>query len=191
MTDSPLLWYLNRSTGFVLLGLLTMTVVLGIIAVGSTGGRAGHGLPRFVSQSMHRNVALLSVVLLAVHVTTAIIDSFVDIRWWQAFAPIGGTYQPVWLGLGALSLDLIAAVVLTSVLRTRIKNRSWRLVHLLSYVSWAVAVVHGVGIGTDMSRENPWGLVVTAACVAVVTVAGAWRLTRLTLGRNDLARITA
>jgi DMSO/TMAO reductase YedYZ heme-binding membrane subunit len=88
----------------------------------------------------------------------------------------------------------MAAVVLTSLLRTRMRNILWRLVHFLSYLFWAVAVVHGVGIGTDMTWENPWGLVVTAACVVVVAFAAAWRLTRLTrlaAGRHDLVRSTA
>ena len=190
MLNGPLLWYLNRSTGFVLLILLTLSVVLGIIAAGSTHGRPAQGLPRFFSQSVHRNIALLSVLLLAAHVTTAVVDSFVDIRWWQAVVPFGATYQPLWLELGALALDLIVAVVLTSLFRTRMRNRSWRLIHLLSYLAWGIAVVHGVGIGTDMTLANPWGLVVTGVCVLIVLLAAGWRLTRVGLGRDELVRST-
>ncbi len=189
--DGPLLWYLNRSTGFVLLALLTLSVVLGILSTGTTGGRAGQGLPRFVTQTVHRNVALLSVLLLAAHVTTAVVDTFVDIRWWQAIVPFGASYQPLWLGLGTFSLDLILAITLTSLVRTRMQHRVWRLTHLLSYVSWAVAVVHGIGIGTDMTKEEPWGLIVTAVCVGIVAVAGGWRLARLAFGRDVALRSAA
>lgn len=47
MSDGPLLWYLNRATGVVLLVLLTLSVVLGVLAM---GGRPGRAVPRFVSQ---------------------------------------------------------------------------------------------------------------------------------------------
>jgi sulfoxide reductase heme-binding subunit YedZ len=184
MTDGPFLWYLNRSTGFVLLALLTLSVLLGILAAGSTGGRAGQGMPRFVSQSLHRSVALLSVLLLATHAMTAVVDTFVDIRWWQVVLPLGATYQPLWLGLGAVSFDLIAAVVLTSLLRTRLQPRTWRLTHLLSYLAWAIGLAHGIGIGTDMTVADPWGLVTSGICVLLVLIAGGWRLIQVGMAKN-------
>ena len=133
LTQGPLLWYLNRSTGLVVLALLTLTAVLGVLAT----ARGGRLLPRFVGQALHRNLALWSVVLLALHVTTAVVDSYVDIRWWQAFVPwVGATYLPLWLGLGTVALDLIVLVVVTSLLRARMRHRTWRLVHVLSYAAW-------------------------------------------------------
>ena len=69
--------------------------------------------------------------MLVAHVVTAVVDKYVDIRWWQALVPVGATYEPLWLGLGTLSLDLVAAVTVTSLLRTRLGHRSWRTVHLL------------------------------------------------------------
>ena len=182
MTDGPYLWFLNRSTGFVLLGLLTATTALGVLA---THGRAGRGLPRFVSQSLHRNLALLSMVVLAAHVATAVLDTFVDIRWWQALLPYyGSTYQPLWLGLGALALDLLVVVTVTSLLRTRMRHRAWRSIHLLAYASWALAVAHGLGIGTDTRAGTGWANAITAACVALVLTAGVVRLAGLALSRT-------
>ena len=189
MTDGPFLWYLNRSTGLVLLVLLTASTVLGVLAM---NGRAGRGLPRFVTQSLHRNLALLSVVLLAVHVASAVADTFVDIRWWQAFVPVGATYLPLWLGLGTVSLDLMALVVLTSLLRSRLSHSTWRVVHLLSWAAWAVAVAHGVGIGTDLGTDpatllqpdHRWAVLPTLACVAAVLMAALFRLARLARPRR-------
>jgi predicted ferric reductase len=167
LTQGPLLWYLNRSTGLVVLALLTLTAVLGVLAT----ARGGRLLPRFVGQALHRNLALWSVVLLALHVTTAVVDTYVDIRWWQAFVPwVGATYLPLWLGLGSLALDLIVLVVVTSLLRARMRHRSWRLVHVLSYAAWGIAVGHGLGIGTDL--RNP-GWERTAVFASVALVAGA------------------
>ncbi|MDR7253526.1 putative ferric reductase [Nocardioides sp. BE266] len=175
MTDGPLLWYLNRSTGVVLLVLLTVSVALGVLSI---GGRPGRGLPRFVSQALHRNVALLSVLMLLAHVVTAVVDEYVDIRWWQAVVPVGASYEPLWLGLGTLSLDLVAAVTVTSLLRTRLSLRAWRSVHLLSWAAWVVAVVHSVGIGTDLSSLDGLAVVPAAACVVVVALSLVVRLAR-------------
>jgi predicted ferric reductase len=168
VNDAPFLWFVNRSTGVVLLVLLTVTLVLGVL---SFRGRAGRTVPAFVPQVLHRNLALLSVAAVAAHVTTAVVDGYVDIRWWQALVPFGGTYQPLWLGLGALSLDLVVVVVLTSLLRRRLGLRVWRAVHLLSWLAWGAAVAHGVGIGTDVRAGTGWALWPTLACCAAVAAA--------------------
>jgi sulfoxide reductase heme-binding subunit YedZ len=177
MIDGPLLWYLNRATGLVLLVLLTASVVLGVIA---TRGRPGRGIPRFVSQSLHRNMALIAVVALVAHVVTAVVDSYVDIRWWQALVPAGATYKPLWLGLGTLALDLLAVIVVTSLLRNRLGHRAWQAIHLLSWAAWAAAVIHAVGIGTDLATLGGLGALPTAACVVAVLMALAARSPRRT-----------
>ena len=156
-----------------LLLLLSLTTLLGVLA---TRGDAGRGLPRFVSQSFHRNVSLISVGLLTAHVVTAVVDTYVDIRWWQAFVPfLGATYEPLWLGLGTLALDVIVVVVVTSLLRNRLPHRPWRLIHLLAYACWGLSLAHGIGIGTDASE--PWVVRLGLGCAAVVGLATAYRLT--------------
>ena len=98
------------------------------------------------------------MVALVVHVATAVVDTFVDIRWWQALVPFGATYEPLWLGLGTLSLDLVVVVVVTSLLRTHLRHRRWHAVHLLSWLAWAVGVAHGIGIGTDLREPVGWAV---------------------------------
>ena len=169
--NGPMLWFLNRGTGIILLLLMTLSVILGILSARS---RAGRGTPAFVRNVVHRNVALLAVSMLAVHVVSAVVDSYVDIRWWDAFVPWGGLYQPVWLGLGTLAFDLLLVITLTSVLRTRLPHAAWRLVHWASYLAWAIAVVHGLGIGTD--SDAPWSVIITAGCVVAVALAVALRI---------------
>jgi sulfoxide reductase heme-binding subunit YedZ len=179
ITDGPLLWYLNRATGLVVLALLTVSAVLGLWAT----GRGGRVVPRFATQAVHRNVALWSVVLLGLHVMTAVVDTYVDIRWWQSFVPwVGASYLPLWLGLGTLSLDVLVLVVLTSLVRTRLRHRSWRLVHLLAYAAWGVAVAHGLGIGTDL-RSTGWERTAVWTSVGLVAVLATTRLVRVTASR--------
>ncbi len=188
MTDGPLFWYLNRATGVVLLVLLTASVLLGVL---SMGGRPGKGLPRFVSQAMHRNIALLSVLMLLGHVATAVVDEYVDIRWWHALVPVGASYEPLWLGLGTLSLDLMAAVTITSLLRSRLGHRSWRAIHLLSWFAWVSAAAHSLGIGTDLAEPAGLAVVPFLVCLTAIVLALAvrlvqpWRTTEATTWENS------
>ncbi|HSO65938.1 MAG TPA: ferric reductase-like transmembrane domain-containing protein [Ornithinibacter sp.] len=176
---SPLLWYVNRGTGVVLLVVFSLAVVLGVLA---TGRGVSPLWPRFVTQGLHRTLAGLSVLLLTAHAASAVVDEYVDIRWWQAFSPVGATYEPLWLGLGTLALDLTLVVVATSLARARLPHRTWFLVHLTTYAAWAAGVAHGIGIGTDAGRG--WLAATTAGCVAAVALAVLARLVAVARGRG-------
>jgi methionine sulfoxide reductase heme-binding subunit len=166
------LWYASRAAGLVLLLLLTATAALGA----AHAGRAATGRwPRFAVHALHRNLALLAVALLAVHVAAAIVDPYAGIRWLDAVVPFGSTYHPFWLGLGAIALDLTAALVLTSLVRTRLPLRAWRVVHLAAYALWPVAVVHGLGIG-GVDSGLTWVRAVDGLCAAAVLAALVVRL---------------
>jgi hypothetical protein len=147
--------------------LLTASVVLGVL--GSVRFDAGPRWPRFTIDALHRDVSLLVIVFLVLHVLTSVLDGFAPVSLLDAVIPFGGTYRPFWLGLGALSFDLLIALVVTSLLRRRMGYRSWRAVHWLAYASWPVAVFHGLGTGSDSMAW--WMLALTGACVAAVLLA--------------------
>jgi sulfoxide reductase heme-binding subunit YedZ len=166
MSSSTALWYLTRGTGVVALVLLTITVALGV----ANARRASmKHVPRFVIDAVHRNASLLAMAFLGVHVATSVLDTYVSIRLIDAVIPFGSAYRPVWLGLGAVALDLLIAVALTSILRARLGHRAWRATHWLAYACWPVAVVHSLGTGTDVNAT--WMLALTACCVLVVLIA--------------------
>jgi predicted ferric reductase len=168
---TPALWYLSRGSGLVSLVLLTLTVVGGI----ATSARwATARWPRFVVVGLHRNVSLLAVVFLGLHVASVVVDGYVPIRWLDVVVPFSSAYKPVWLGLGAVAFGLLLAIVVTSLLRVRVGRRAWRAVHWLAYACWPVAVAHGLGIGSD--TRQPWMLMIVAVAVASVVAAGWWRL---------------
>jgi len=168
---SPLLWYTTRATGLMSLVLLTGSVVLGILTTTRVGG---DGLPRFAVTELHRRISLLAMVFVAVHIVTTAVDSFVPIGWLPALVPFSSSYQPLWVGLGTVAFDLLVAVTVTSLLRRHISPGAWRAVHWLAYLSWPVAVAHGVGIGTDIAFA--WAEVLVAGCIVAVLAAVAWRL---------------
>jgi methionine sulfoxide reductase heme-binding subunit len=167
----PGLWYATRATGLVTLLLLTVSVLFGIL----TAGRFSSGRwPRFLTQGLHRNISLLAVVFLALHVGTTVIDTYTSIPLAAAFIPFASSYKAAWLSLGAVALDLLVALVVTSLVRKWMGHRAWRRVHWLAYACWPVAVAHGLGIGTD--RNATWVFVLTVACAVSVLSVACWRL---------------
>jgi predicted ferric reductase len=169
-THGPALWYATRATGLVTLLLLTASVLLGIL---TTGRFAGGSWPRFLTVGLHRNLSLLVVTFLALHVGTTVVDKFVSIPLTAAFIPFASSYKMIWLSLGAVALDLLVALVATSLIRNRLGLRIWRWVHWAAYVCWPVALAHGLGAGTD--RGTLWVFVLTIACAAMVAGVATWR----------------
>jgi sulfoxide reductase heme-binding subunit YedZ len=161
-TGPTTLWYLSRGTGVVSLLLLTAALVLGV--AGPLRAR-----PRVLLAGLHRNIPLLAVAFVTAHVLTTVADGYAPIGVKDAILPFLSPYRPVWLGLGTVAFDLLLALVVTSLLRARIGLRGWRAVHWLAYLSWPVALMHGLGTGTD--AKSGWLLILTLACT--VAVAGA------------------
>ncbi|RAN70756.1 iron reductase [Bacillus sp. SRB_336] len=165
------MWAFARVSGLVSMVLLTGSVLLGILA---RSGRPLLVIPRFSVSLLHRNISLLAVVFLVFHVVPLLLDSYARVNLVDVVVPFLGGYRGFWQGLGTVALDLMAAVVVTSVLRHRLGQRTFRVVHWATYVMWPLALAHSVGNGTDGTSAP----VVAAAVVLTVAVlaAAAWRV---------------
>jgi sulfoxide reductase heme-binding subunit YedZ len=179
--NNALLWYATRGAGAVSLVLLSAVVVLGILSVLRVQST---GWPRFLTVGLHRNLALMTLVFLALHIITAVVDPFTHLGWLAAVVPFSSHYRTFWLGLGTIAFELLLAVVLTSLVRGLIGQSAWRLVHWLTYACWPIAVLHGVGTGTD--AWSAWLFTLQAICVVAVLAAIAYRL--MAGSRDPLAR---
>ncbi|MGO8958140.1 MAG: ferric reductase-like transmembrane domain-containing protein [Streptosporangiaceae bacterium] len=171
ITQSTALWYASRATGIVALLLLTAVVLLGIMV---NRRRRLPGMPRFATTGLHRSLSLLAVAFVAVHVVTAVLDPYVTIGWAAAIIPFASPYKALWLGLGAVSFDIMAALIITSLARARVGRRTWRAVHWLAYGCWPIALAHGIGSSTDMRNGDL--LVLAVACTVAVAAATCWRI---------------
>lgn len=165
------LWFVSRGSGLVLLVAFTAAVVLGAAA---RTGAAPRRWPRFAVVELHRTVSLLAVVLLVLHVITALLDPFVTIGWLSTVVPFTSPYRTTALGLGTLAVDLFAAVVVSSLVRTRLSRRAWGAVHWLAYLAWPVAFLHSLTAGNDLAVG--WVAAVEGVCLAAVGMAVGARL---------------
>jgi len=169
---SSAVWYFSRATGLVSLVLFTGVVVLGALGAGRF---ATPGWPRFAVAAVHRNLALTSLAFLAAHIASAVLDGYVPLSWLDVVLPFGSGYRPVWVGLGAVAIDLLLAIVVTSLLRTRMPPRAWRAVHWLAYLCWPVALAHGIGMAENDTAYG-WIVALDALCVLAALGAVAYRV---------------
>ena len=169
--NNTLLWYTTRGAGVVSMVLLSGVMALGMLTRARAGGLRW---PRFLTAALHRDLSLMALVFLALHIVTAVVDPYTHLGITAAIIPFGSYYRTFWLGLGTVALELMLAVAATSLLRARIGQRAWRAVHWLAYGCWPIAIFHGLGTGTDAG--STWMSVTTVVCVAAVVAAGAFRL---------------
>jgi sulfoxide reductase heme-binding subunit YedZ len=178
------MWYATRGAGATTMVLLTASVVLGIVE--ERGWRPA-GASRYAMAALHRTISMLALALLAVHIVTTITDPFPKIGVGAAFIPFATNYRPLWMGMGALASDLLIAVIITSLVRRRLGYRAWRGVHWAAYACWPIAILHGLGTGSD--TKATWMLALTLASVAAVLIAVLARLARA--GTSSNARVGA
>jgi hypothetical protein len=176
------LWYLTRGSGVVALVLLTATTCLGI--AGALRVRTSR-VPRFAVGAIHRNLSLLAIVFVVVHVVTSVADTYTPIGLKDAFIPFASAYRPIWLGLGAVAFDVLLAIAVTSMLRARLGYRAWRATHWAAYACWPIALVHSLGTGSDPRA----GFMQVTALVSIVAVAFALAARLIRAGGDPLRRL--
>ena len=166
------LWYTTRSTGVIAFVLLTVSFAFGLAS--TKRALASPHWPRFATQALHRNISLLAVAFMLVHIVTTLADSFVHVGWWSWIIPGASGYRTMWTTFGTLAFDLVVVLVVTSLLRDRMSARTWRAVHWSAYAAWPLAFLHFLGTGTDAAHGR-WGIYLDAAALMLLGLAGGAR----------------
>ena len=176
---SPAVWYFARSAGIVAYLLLSGSVIVGLLI----SGRASLSWPRFAVEELHRFLAILTGVFIALHGGSLLLDRVVPISLGQMLVPFTSPYRPLAVGLGVTAAELMAAVGITNHFRSRLPRHVWRRAHYLTFGVWGLASVHGVLAGSD--RGEPWFAGIAAASATAVGLAFAVRM------RSSLAAAAA
>ena len=170
---NEIFWAVARSTGVMALLLLTLSVVLGVV---TRSARPVLFIPRFAVTQIHRTTSLLSLVFVLVHVGSLLFDRYSGLNLLDLFVPFLSGENALTNGLGTLALDLLLALAITGILRPRISERVFHAVHWGAYACWPLALVHGLGSGTDAGEI--WYLLLNIGCLGMVAVALIARLSR-------------
>ncbi|MDQ1686402.1 MAG: methionine sulfoxide reductase heme-binding subunit [Frankiaceae bacterium] len=171
--SSAPLWYTTRGTAIVAFVLLTGSMFLGIAA--TQRSFASRHWPRFATQDLHRNVSLLALAFVLVHIVTTLLDTFVYVGWWAAVIPGTSPYRRLWVSLGTIAFDVILLVIVTSLVRHRLPLRVWRALHWSVYAVWPLAFVHFLETGTDAAHGR-FGLWLDIGAMLALVIAVAMRV---------------
>ncbi len=177
-------WLASRASGLVALGLITASVVLGLLMSAKVMRKPGRARTMV---ALHEQLALGGLLAIAIHGITLLGDAFLNPGLKGILLPGAIDYRPLWVGLGIGSGYLAAALGLSFYARKSIGPRLWRKAHRATIVVYGLAVAHTLGAGTDAS--TPWlraWLYVTAPLVAgllVVRMTEPWRRRRRAAAR--------
>lgn len=170
MKNDPTFWLLARASGLTAYGLLTASVLAGLVLKARPFGRA---LKAASTTDIHRFLALLGLGMLAMHGVTLALDRTLHMPLAGLFLPGASPYRPAAVAVGVVAAELMALIYLSFFLRSRIGVRNWRRLHWATYLLFLLATVHGVASGTDSSQ--PWAHDLYLAAVGTVAFATAWR----------------
>ncbi len=186
VSSNPAFWYATRASGIAAFVILTVVVALGI----SMGGKVqSKRWPKFTVEDIHRFGGFLVGALIAIHVVTIAVDSFLPFSVLNLLVPFTASYRPIWTGLGIAAAELLLALAVTNHYRKRLPYAVWRKAHYANFAVWMLASVHGVMSGTD--RGVFWLAMVYGVCIAGVVGLCGWRFSppRLRTGIATVAGI--
>ena len=142
-------WYLSRGSGLVAYGLLWFSMALGTLITNKMARLWPGGPAAF---DLHEYASLLGMVFAIFHGLILLGDHFINFQPVQILLPFSTTsYRPLWVGVGQLAFYLLVIVNLSFYVRKAIGSRTWRTIHYLSYLTFGMALVHGVLSGSDSS----------------------------------------
>jgi methionine sulfoxide reductase heme-binding subunit len=148
-------------------------LVLGVASTQRT--LASRAWPRFATQALHRNVNVLGLVFVVVHIITTVADSYVNVGVASVVVPFASSYKSVDVMWGTVAFDIFLIVAVTGFLRVRMKEPVWRWIHLLSYLAWALGMIHFITTGTD-GGTTKWGFWLAIGATFAVAAAAVLRV---------------
>ena len=169
-------WYLARASGLVAWGLLSASVVWGLLL--STRLTKGRPTAAWILD-LHRFLGGSAVIFTALHLAGLVADSYIHFGIADLLVPFASSWHPAAVALGIVALYLLAAVEITSLLMRRLPRRVWHGIHLTSYAVFWLATFHLLLAGTDAA--NP----IIRSAVGLVTAGVVYlSLVRVLTGRR-------
>lgn len=163
-----LTWYIIRGSGFVAFGLLTASLLWGLMVSSKVFGRAvkAKGL-----QWLHESLGLAALLATIIHMIALVMDEFIEFTWLDVLVPGASEWQPLAVAFGVVAFWSMAVVSLTFYVKKWIGQGMWRSIHYLSFGVFVAAAGHGILAGTDTTHPVAIGAYVgSIAAVLLLTV---------------------
>jgi sulfoxide reductase heme-binding subunit YedZ len=171
---SQLWWYCARAGGIVAWGLLSASVLWGLVM--STKLKPPKMRPAWMLD-LHRFLGGLATIFVGVHIGSILLDSYTHFGLADVLVPFASAWHPSAVAWGVVALYILLTVELTSLARRYLPNKVWRRIHVASLPLYGLATIHFLVAGTDAHEMVPrlLMLAVTAAVVGL-TIVRVWAL---------------
>jgi sulfoxide reductase heme-binding subunit YedZ len=184
LAPDKLAWYGVRATGFLAYFAIAGSVIYGLLLSTRLLDAVAH---RPVSLALHKDLALAGLALSALHGLLLLGDHTFAFTTAAILVPFASPYAPVAVGVGQLAFYLLAIVSGSFYVRRQIGQRTWRLIHYLTFLGFVGVTVHGIAAGSDTAAPLAiWAYLVPIATVAFFLT---YRLVVSIAARRNLARI--
>jgi predicted ferric reductase len=144
--ETPAYWYMSRGAGLIAYLLLWGAAAWGLVvstkvARGLIAASAVTGLHEFLS--------LAALAFAGFHALVLLGDSYINFSVIDISYPFAASYQPGRVGLGQMAFYLSAILILSFYARKQIGHKTWRWLHYLTFLTYAIVLAHGFTTGTD------------------------------------------
>ena len=142
-------WFLSRGSALVAYSILWFSMLFGLLITNKVA-RVWPGGPR--AFDLHQFLSLLGLGLALFHGLILMGDRYINFSFIQVLIPFDSqNYRPLWVGIGQIAFYFWGIIVFSFYVRKKIGNRTWRLLHYASFITFLMAMIHGVTAGTDTS----------------------------------------
>lgn len=176
---------LSSTLGLIATAVLSFNFLLGILL--STAYRRSpvwKRMPALVKKlsldDLHNWTAYVALVLALAHPVVLLADKGLRYRLPDILLPVSAPHEPLWTVLGSLALYALIVVIVTTqkAIKRRLGFRAWKNIHLISYGTALLFVVHGIFMDPELKdRPVDWldgekllseicGIILVSAAVA-------------------------
>jgi predicted ferric reductase len=146
LSSTQTMWYVTRAAGIISYLLVWLSTVWGLAVSNKILDPVLH---RMFTYDFHQFLSLLAIGFIFLHVGVLLADKYLPFSVAQLVVPFTAPYRPVWVGIGQIGLYLTLLVSITFYIRKWIGQKTFRMIHLLSYLAFLGAALHGLFSGTD------------------------------------------
>ena len=185
MEDFPFL-QLSAYMGLVATGLLTLNILLGMML--STAYKKHvywiqlpDHIKRINIYNVHNWIAYIALLLALLHPTLLLLAPATKFKFIDVIFPINAPHQKLFVAMGTLSMFAIITVLITTqkVVKKKMSFRTWKNLHLISYGTLLLFIVHGIVMDPQL-KDRPLMLldaekVLSELCLIVLVAASILR----------------
>lgn len=155
-------WNLIRLSGFLAFFYMTMSVCFGMLfSIKSI--KANKNL----FHHLHLTSGWIGFLTIAFHSVVVWKNEYIPYSIAEIVIPFISEHEPIWSGLGTLSLSLFFIILFTTDFGMKAMKRSvWRGIHLLVYPAWMFMLLHGIFIGTSSTMS--WAAVIYGGSLILI-----------------------